>query len=55
MNPGTLTHGHTYLYNDDLRLTFSHETINHYVFSMPDNTTLELTFSDVKIKLTEIT
>lgn len=54
MTPSTLTPGHTYKYNDIL-LVYQYETINHYVFRMPDDKTMKLTFSDVKNNLIEIT
>jgi len=58
MTPGTLSKGKTYLYNDDLRLTYSHETINYYMFTATDYPTdgyWHLTFTQVKNQLTDPT
>jgi len=57
MSPTNLTHGKTYLYNNELKLKYSHQTINHYVFEpvdYPDDGYWKITYSDLKDKLTEI-
>jgi len=56
MNQKTLIKGQCYMYGD-LKLKYSHQTINHYVFEpvdYPEDGYWKITYSNLKDKLTEI-